>query len=190
MGSPISGLIAEAVLQRLEGLVFAVIAPKFWKRNVDDTFFIIKKDQVKSFHQLLNTTLPGIEFTMEELTNDRLPFLDVLVQKLPSGDFETSVYRKETYADVVLHFDSNHPACNKRGCIKALVGRVDTHCSSEEARRQERTYLDRLFNDNRYPINSLNVPCDNDRFQLPKTPPLRPPNRHGDPSSTSKEYQN
>ncbi len=29
MGSPISGFIAEAVLQRLERLVFAVIAPKF-----------------------------------------------------------------------------------------------------------------------------------------------------------------
>ncbi len=47
---------------------------------------------------------------MEEPTNGRLPFLDVLVQKLPSGDFETSAYHKETIAEVVLHFDSSHPA--------------------------------------------------------------------------------
>ncbi len=53
MGSPISGLIAEAVLQRLERLVFAVIAPKFWKRYAYDTFVIIKEDQVPYFHQLL-----------------------------------------------------------------------------------------------------------------------------------------
>ncbi len=33
MGSPISGLIAEAVLQRLERKVFTDISPKFWKRN-------------------------------------------------------------------------------------------------------------------------------------------------------------
>ncbi len=92
MGSPISGLFAEAVLQRLERLVFAVIAPKFWKGYVDDTFVIIKKDLVPSFHQLLNTTLPGIEFTMEKPTNDRLPFLDALVQKLPSGDKTTPTY--------------------------------------------------------------------------------------------------
>ncbi len=46
---------------------------------------------VTSFHQLRNETLPGIE-----LTNGRLPFLDVLVQKLPSGDFETFGYRKNT----------------------------------------------------------------------------------------------
>ncbi len=42
MGSPISGLIAEAVLQRLERLVFAVIAPKFMKRYANDTFVVIK----------------------------------------------------------------------------------------------------------------------------------------------------
>ncbi len=41
------------------------------------------------------------------------------------GHFETSVYRKETDADAVLHFASNHPACQKRSCIKALFGRVD-----------------------------------------------------------------
>ncbi len=118
---------------------------------VDATFVIIKIDLVPSFHQLLNTSLPGIEFTMQQPTNDRLPFLDVL----PSGDFETTVYHKETNDDVVLHFNSNHPACHKRSCIKALFGRVNTHFSSEEARRQERTYLYRLFNDNRYPLNFI-----------------------------------
>ncbi len=75
MGSPISGLFAEAVLQRLERLVFAVIAPQLWKRYAADTFVIIMKDP--SFHQLLNTTLPGIEFAMEETINDILPFLEV-----------------------------------------------------------------------------------------------------------------
>nr|VZI24647.1 unnamed protein product [Spirometra erinaceieuropaei] len=33
MGSPISGLIAEAVLQRLESLVFRHHRPKFWARD-------------------------------------------------------------------------------------------------------------------------------------------------------------
>ncbi len=85
---------------------------------------------------------------MEEPTNDNLPLLDVLVQKLPSSDFDTSVCRKETNANVVLHFDSNHPVCHKRSCIKALFGIVETDCSSEGARRQERIYVYRLFNDN------------------------------------------
>nr|VZI36856.1 unnamed protein product [Spirometra erinaceieuropaei] len=43
MGSPISGFIAEAVLQRLESLVFQHHRPKFWTRYVDDTFVVIER---------------------------------------------------------------------------------------------------------------------------------------------------
>ncbi len=78
---------------------------------------------------------------MEPPTNDRSPSLDVLVQTLPSGDLETSVDRKEINVDIVLYFDSNRPTCNKRSCIKALFGRVGKHCSSDEARRQEKTWF-------------------------------------------------
>nr|VZI13222.1 unnamed protein product [Spirometra erinaceieuropaei] len=46
MGSPISGFITEAVVQRLESLVFEHHRPKFWARYVDDTFFIIERDQL------------------------------------------------------------------------------------------------------------------------------------------------
>ncbi|BHF84219.1 hypothetical protein SprV_0902736900 [Sparganum proliferum] len=46
MGSPISGFIAEAVLQRLESLVFQHHKPKFWARYVDDTFVVIDRDQL------------------------------------------------------------------------------------------------------------------------------------------------
>ncbi len=49
-GSPISELIAKTVLQRLEMVVFAVSSPKFWKRNVNDTFVIIKGDDLSAFH--------------------------------------------------------------------------------------------------------------------------------------------
>ncbi len=44
MGSPISGLIAEAVLQRLKRKVFADISPIFWKRYVDDTSVDIQEN--------------------------------------------------------------------------------------------------------------------------------------------------
>ncbi len=44
MGSPISGLIAETVMQRLERLVLAAISPKFRRRNIEDTV-IIQEDQ-------------------------------------------------------------------------------------------------------------------------------------------------
>ncbi|BHF62891.1 hypothetical protein SprV_0200587900 [Sparganum proliferum] len=78
MGSPISGFIAKAVLQRLESLVFQHHKPKFWARYVDDTFVIIERDQVLTFKEQLNAVFPDIRFTMEEEENNQLAFLDVL----------------------------------------------------------------------------------------------------------------
>ncbi|VDK47529.1 unnamed protein product [Dibothriocephalus latus] len=44
MGSPISGLLAEAVLQRLGSLVFQQHKLKIWARYVDDTFVVLERD--------------------------------------------------------------------------------------------------------------------------------------------------
>ncbi|BHF74000.1 hypothetical protein SprV_0401708400 [Sparganum proliferum] len=78
MGSPLSGLNAEAVLQRLEQLVFSSYPPKFLARYVDDTFVVIKRSEVKAFKALLNSIFPDIQFTMEEEVNNQLPFLELL----------------------------------------------------------------------------------------------------------------
>ncbi|BHF81762.1 hypothetical protein SprV_0802489600 [Sparganum proliferum] len=85
MGSPISGFIAETVLQRLESLVFQHHRPKFWVRYVDDTFVIIERDQVLTFQEHLNTVFSDIQFTMEEEENNQLAFLDVLVCRKDCG---------------------------------------------------------------------------------------------------------
>ncbi len=44
-GTPISGVIAEAVLQRLEKEALEEYRPKMWLRYVDDTFVIIKREK-------------------------------------------------------------------------------------------------------------------------------------------------
>ncbi len=62
MGSPISGLVAEAVLQRLEAIVFQAFTPKLWERYVDDTLAIIDMDKLSDFHMVLNS-LPSIRKT-------------------------------------------------------------------------------------------------------------------------------
>nr|VZI45994.1 unnamed protein product [Spirometra erinaceieuropaei] len=85
MGSPISGFIAEAVLQRLESLVFQHHKPKFWARYVDDTFVVIERDQVLTFQEYLHAVFTDIQFTMEEEENNQLAILDVLVCRKDCG---------------------------------------------------------------------------------------------------------
>ncbi|BHF67439.1 hypothetical protein SprV_0301046500 [Sparganum proliferum] len=151
MGSPISGLIAEVVLQRIEHLVFTKYQPKFWARYVDDTFAIVKSSDVEHLKELLNSVDPNIEFTMEAETNNQLPFLDVLVLRCATGQLQTTVFRKATNTRQILHFNSNHPLSHKRSCVRTLFQRVETHCSTPADKRVERQYLHDLFRTNGYP---------------------------------------
>eukprot|EP00061_Rhincodon_typus_P008475 g31107.t1 len=89
MGSPISGLIAEAVMQRLESMALPLIQPKLWIRYVDNIFIIIKRTILEGRHKLINNTITRIRFTQEEEKNEQLPFLDVMVERRTNREFLT-----------------------------------------------------------------------------------------------------
>ncbi|BHF69084.1 hypothetical protein SprV_0301212500 [Sparganum proliferum] len=72
-------------------------SPKFWARNVDDTFVVIDRDQLLTLKERLNAVFPDIQFTMEEEENNQLAFLDVLVCRKNCGGLKTKVFRKATY---------------------------------------------------------------------------------------------
>nr|VZI16692.1 unnamed protein product [Spirometra erinaceieuropaei] len=146
MGSPISGLIAEAVLQKLERRLL-----EFWARYVDDTFVIIDQDEINFYAEVLNSIVPDLQFTMEEEAEDKLPFLDVLVCRQPNGELATSVYRKPTNTLQILSYNSNHPPQHKRSCVRTLYRRVETHFSTPAAKLNEIKLLRELFRANGYP---------------------------------------
>nr|VZI14026.1 unnamed protein product [Spirometra erinaceieuropaei] len=151
MGSPVSGLVAELVLQELEKIAFIQHEPVFWRRYVDDTFVIVKKDMLQHFHSLLNAVFPDIKFTRGEEQEQQLPFLDVLVRRNLNGELETTVYRKATNTTQLLSFHSNYPVAHKRSCVKTLFKRIQTHCSKPEDRASEARYLRDQFVQNGYP---------------------------------------
>ena len=83
MGSPVSPVVANLCMEEIEETAIAStpIPPKIWKRYVDDSFCIIKKNAVTSFHYSLNSIDPYIPFTIEHESNDQLPFLNTLISR-------------------------------------------------------------------------------------------------------------
>nr|VZI40811.1 unnamed protein product [Spirometra erinaceieuropaei] len=156
MGSPISGFIAEAVLQLSESLVFQHHRPKFWAGHVDDTFVFIDRDQLVTFKERLNAVFPDVQFTMEEEENNQLAFLDVLVCRKDCGGLKAKVFRKATNMMQAPNFNSNHPVSHKRSCVRTLYRRVETHCSEPEDKIAELQYLRRVFKANGYSRNFVN----------------------------------
>ena len=105
MGSPISGFIAEAVMQKLESIALPKFNHKLWVRYVDDVFTIVKKTDITTIHETLNNVFEGIQFTVEKEKDHLLPFLDVAVRRTQNGQLETYVYRKTNShrSDSALH---------------------------------------------------------------------------------------
>ncbi|BHF84677.1 hypothetical protein SprV_0902782800 [Sparganum proliferum] len=155
MGSPLSGFIAEAVLQKVETAVFEIHRPTSWARYVDDTFVIIKRKMVQELHNVLDSISPDIQSTMEAESNKQLSFLDVLVHREPSRHLKTTVYRKATITGQILSYHSEHPLFPKRSCMRTPYKRAETQCSEPNDKRSELRNLQRLFMANGYPRNFI-----------------------------------
>ena len=57
MGSPVSAVIAELVMQEVEqkALATSIVQPRWWRRYVDDANVCLKKAAVQQFHDHLNS---------------------------------------------------------------------------------------------------------------------------------------
>ena len=88
------------------------VPPRYWKRYVGDSFCIIKKNAVSSFHDSLNFIDPHVSFTIEHEKSCQISFLDTLVSR-DNGKLSINVYRKPTHTVRYLDFHSHHDESHK-----------------------------------------------------------------------------
>ena len=139
MGSPISPLVANLFMEEIEvqTISTSTTLPTLWKRFVDDTFTIIKKNRDR-FLQHLNSIHPKIKFTCEEVREDgSMPFLDILVTPEEDGSLKTSVFGKTTHTDLYLQWDSHHTIPSKHSVAGTLYHRASTVCSTPQLLQEE-----------------------------------------------------
>ena len=113
MGSPVSVVVAEIVMQNIEEQALAAYKRTLplWLRYVDDTFTAVHKDEIDDFHEHLNRQNADIQFTKEIEENGKISFLDCLVTRNNNDNkLSTTVYRKPTHTDRLLDQSSYNPA--------------------------------------------------------------------------------
>ena len=68
----------------------------FYRRYVDDTFCLFHSEHdAMLFFNYLNSRHPNIKFTFETQINDKLPFLDVLVDNSTSPCTMSTFHKKK-----------------------------------------------------------------------------------------------
>ena len=159
MGSPISPIVANLFMEDLETKAIRTSStpPKIWRRFVDDTFTIIKKENKNSFLQHLNSIHHSIKFTCEEEKEDgSMPFLDILITPAEDGSLNTSVFRKPTHTDLYLQWDSHHNIPSKYSVAGTLYHRATTICSNPTLLHEEEQHLFNALKKCKYPTWAIN----------------------------------
>ena len=153
MGSPVSVVVANLFMEEVEqsSLQSFTHPVKTWKRYVDDTFVVIKKDHVDALHEHLNSQASGVAFTVEREKGGVLHFLDVEVRRLQDGSVKTAVYRKMTHTDSYLNFDSHHSTQHKESVIRSLVKRGEVFSTDNADKVAETKRIDTALKTNNYP---------------------------------------
>ena len=122
MGSPVSVVVAEIVMQHIEKRALAAYDQTlhFWFRYVDDTITILQTDDIDVFHGQINRQNSDIQFTRELEDNGKIPFLDCLVSR-DDTRLRTTVYRKPTHTDRLLDQSSYNPTSHRATTVNSIT---------------------------------------------------------------------
>ena len=88
MGSPLSPVLANIYMEYVEDMALGStsLKPSMWLRYVNDTFILWPhQEDVQILLGHVNSIRPSMEFTMEKMQDNKLPFLDVLVTRTEQG---------------------------------------------------------------------------------------------------------
>ena len=124
MGSPLASVLTNLFVGSHEQNWIdqaTNVKPVLYRRYLDDIFAAFESESdADKFYSYLNTRHENIKFTFEKEKDNKLPFLDILINNNES-DLQTSVFHKKTYTGLLLNYFSFVPNCYKPGLIKTLV---------------------------------------------------------------------
>jgi hypothetical protein len=125
VGPPTSAILAEVYIQHLEHTSVAYILNKHqiidYYRYVDGILIIYDEQKTNITNTLedFNAIHPKLKFTMEQQTQNRINYLDLMITK-NQNKLNFEIYRKPTTIDLILHSTSCHPYEHKKSVINYL----------------------------------------------------------------------
>lgn len=126
MGNPISPLIANLVMSKMEmDLKSKNLLPRWWHRYVDDVFAVIKRTDLDKILTMLNTqpNYPTIKFTAVPELNGKLEFLDLMLIR-KNNTIEVAVFHKPTSTKRLIPSTSHCPIQHKMAAFHSLAHRI------------------------------------------------------------------
>ena len=153
------GFLEIKLHQKIESIYGNQIKAEFielWKRYLDDCFIFWKQSwgDIKDLHEILQTLHPQIKFTLDS-SQEKIPFLDILISINHNGTITTDIYRKITDTQQYLHFKSHHPKSCLTSIPYSLARRICTIVVDSNLRVLRLQELEVALGDRGYPISVI-----------------------------------
>jgi len=155
MGSPLSPIIADVVMQDLETACLNRIKFQltFYSRYVDDIVMAVPSDKIDLVFKTFNDYHDRLKFTIEYEENRSLSFLDLRLI-ISDNTIHIDWYHKKTFSGRFLSFFSSHPLCHKIGMIYGLIDRAFL-LSHPKFHQKNIEMVIRLLVENGYPLDLI-----------------------------------
>jgi len=125
MGSPLSPIISDIVLQDLEfeALKFLPFEIPIYYRYVDDILLAAHRSQFNDILTTFNFFHSRLNFSLEYSNNNEINFLDTKII-IDDRVITFDLYKKPTSSGRYLNFHSHYPISHKRGIIYGMVDKT------------------------------------------------------------------
>lgn len=156
MGSPLSSVAADIVMENLEDECLCKLAPDifFYLRYVDDILTFLPKNKVESALRTFNSYHNRLRFTVECEVNSRINFLELTLIRTDTGRIEFDWYRKPTASGRYLNYESHHPLMQKVSVIRGLIDKA-VLLAEDKFHLKNLAFVRQSLLNNNYPIKLI-----------------------------------
>jgi len=154
MGSPLGPTFADFYMSQLENKLLRekkISNPWYYKRYVDDIIAIFHHKSHVNWFKIRLARNSVLSFTHEEMSGDLFHFLDIELQLMNNGKFNTSVYIKPTDKGLYANYNSYIPETYKKSVVKTLIYRAYRYCSTWDLFIAEANRIKQTLVNNNYP---------------------------------------
>lgn len=143
MGSPLSPIIADIVLQDLENKALSTLSftPSFYFRYVDDVALAVPSELIEYTLNIFNSFHARLQFTVEIGLNNSLNFLDITML-LDNKRIVYDWYHKETFSGRYLNFLSQSFMSEKGHGYRSLRYSIFIISSCVSLKKHQSHYTD------------------------------------------------
>ena len=164
MGNTLSPILADLYMDDyIEKKMMKVNEPGRLWRYVDDFFIITKMEEheVQTYVKELNKIKGKIRFTYEYEKNGTINFLDTHLTRKEDGNVGTRWFRKETAADRLLNYDSQHQQSTKVNIIRNMTTRIMETTKEKNEQKQDLDRLKTMLIKSNYPRHIIEKNIEN-----------------------------